>query len=133
MLHVHVKTRAGLDCRVMIDGLAVVIDEDTTFEPDILVECGPLPDRNSLVSSNPIIVVEVLSPGTRHIDKTAKLNAYAQVASIAHYLIIDPDKRVVVHHRREGENRFITALLRGGPLRLEPPGVEVAVEQLLPE
>lgn len=143
-IHVRIKSRtgfilqnaldtAGLDCAVMIDGLAVVIDQETTFEPDILVECGSPSDDNGVVSHNPIIVVEVLSPGTRHIDKTAKLNAYAQILSISHYLIIDPDKRVVVRHRREGENRFATTLLRAGRLRLEPPGIEVTVEHLLPE
>lgn len=124
--------KAGLDCRVLIDGPAIVIDEDATFVPDIVVDCGAKFDPNSLVSQRPVIIVEVLSPGTRHIDKIAKLNAYAQVASIAHYLIIDPDKRILVHQRRESENRFATALLRGGPLRLDPPGVEVSVEQLLP-
>lgn len=121
--------KAGLDCRVMIDGLAVDDDEDATFEPDILVACGPMPDRDSLFSNNPVIVVEVLSPGTRQIGK---LNGYAQVKSIAHYLIIDPDKRIAVHQRRQGEARFDTALAREGRLRLDPPGVELAVEQLLP-
>jgi Uma2 family endonuclease len=124
---------AGLDCRVLIDGPAIIVDEETAFVPDIVVDCGMKFDRNAIVAPNPIIVVEVLSPGTRHIDKIAKLNAYAQVRSIAHYLIIDPDKRVVVHQRRQGENRFDTALLHAGHLRLDPPGVDIAVEQLLPE
>jgi Uma2 family endonuclease len=141
-LHAYTKTEAGyaqrqavkaagLDCRVLIDGVAVVIDEDTTFQPDILVECGPMPDGDSLVSTQLVIVVEVLSPGTRHIDKIAKLHAYASVQSIRHYLIIDPDKRIVVHQRRIGETRFDTARLRSGRLLLDPPGIEVAVEQLL--
>ena len=42
----------------------------------------------------PIIVVEVLSPATRRIDTSDKLAGYFRVPSVAHYLIVDPDKPV---------------------------------------
>lgn len=54
--------RAGLPCYMLPDGMTVHIDDTTAHEPDALVNCGlKLPD-SALEVSNPIIVVEVLSP-----------------------------------------------------------------------
>jgi hypothetical protein len=33
-------------------------------------------------------------------DLRDKLRGYFRVASIQHYLIVDPDKRIVIHHAR---------------------------------
>ena len=54
---------------------------------------------------NPLILVQVLSPSTPHIDASAKLAGYFSLPSVAHYLIVDPDKPLVIHHaRREGDD-----------------------------
>ena len=64
--------RANLPCHVLPDGMAVRIDEYSAYEPDAQVYCGPrLPPDASEVAS-PLVVVEVLSPGTRSLDTGAK-------------------------------------------------------------
>ncbi len=55
----------GLPCEAFIDGLAIEIDARTTFEPDASVVCGPRRPDDTIVVSDPIIVVEVLSPEHR--------------------------------------------------------------------
>lgn len=121
---------AGLNCSMFTDGMTVPIDEQTAYEPDALVHCGePIPD-DSVVVSNPIIVVEVLSPGTRHVDTGAKLAGYFTLPSVAHYLIIDPERRLVVHHRREPEGAIGTQIIPSGSLHLSPPGIEFPVADL---
>jgi len=45
-------------------------------------------------------VVEVLSPGTKHIDKAAKLLGYFSIATVQHYLIVDTEKEMIIHHAR---------------------------------
>ena len=55
---------------------------------------------DSLEIPNPIIVVEVLSPSTVRMDTTTKLDGYFRVASVKHYLIVDPETRTVTHHKR---------------------------------
>jgi Uma2 family endonuclease len=42
----------------------------------------------------------VLSPSTAAIDHGLKLTAYFSLPSVEHYLILDPDRRVVIHHKR---------------------------------
>ncbi len=41
----------------------------------------------------PVVVVEILSPGTKTVDTTKKLEGYFKLASVRHYLIIDPIAR----------------------------------------
>ena len=65
--------RTGLPCHMLPDGVTVRVDETTAHEPDALVYSGKeLPD-DALETPNPVTVVEVLSPSTRHIDASAKL------------------------------------------------------------
>ena len=118
---------AGLPCEVLPDGPGVRIDDHTVYEPDALVFCGGAPPPNSMLIPNPVILVEVLSPTTSHHDTSAKLIGYFKLPSVAHYLIIDPDARTVTHYDRGGT----PSLLSAGPLRLDPPGLDVTVEDLL--
>ena len=37
---------------------------------------------------------------------------------------------MVVHHRRRGDGSIDTQLLSAGPLKLDPPGITVTVEEL---
>ena len=56
---------AGLPCTAYPDGMAVTIDDATTYEPDALVRCGPPLPGDAVTITDPVIVVEVLSPSTR--------------------------------------------------------------------
>lgn len=81
---------------------------------------------------NPVIVVEVSSPSTRRTDASEKLTGYFQVPSIHHYLMVDPDQRTVVHHRRAGDGTE-TAFVQDDTLVLDPPGLELPVASLFEE
>ena len=121
---------AGLSCYAVPDGATVRISPRTAFEPDALVYCGEKVGRDSLEVPNPVIVVEVLSPGTQMTDMRDKLRGYFTVASIHHYLIVDPEKQIVIHHARGAGDALQTRLLSAGQLRLDPPGLDIAVGSL---
>jgi Uma2 family endonuclease len=122
--------RARLPCHMLPDGMTVRVDQDTAHEPDALVYCGErLPDIVVEVA-NPVIVVEVLSPSTRHIDASAKLAGYFRVPSVRHYLIVDPDKQVLVHHARADGGTIATRIISDGTFLLDPPGIEVSVQEI---
>ncbi len=54
----------------------------------------------------PDLIVEVLSPRTRHLDKTVKLRAYEK-AGVSEYWLVDPDSRSVeVLHLDAGRRVF---------------------------
>jgi Uma2 family endonuclease len=120
----------GLPCRMLPDGMTVRIDDATAHEPDALVYCGPRLAPSSLEVPSPIIVVEVLSLTTRNIDATVKLAGYFRVPSVMHYLIIDPEKPLVLHHARNTDGTILTRIVNDGVIALNPPGIEIAVADI---
>lgn len=123
---------AGLRCHVLPDGITIKVDEYTPYEPDASVYCGEEIDDDAMILPNPLIVVEVLSPSTTHIDTGRKLTGYFRVESLQHYLIIDAEQRRIVRHSRGEGKRIDTEIFEGGDIRLDPPGISVAFEAILP-
>lgn len=118
--------RAGLLCRMFPDGMTVRISARTAFEPDALVVCPP-PPLDAIEIPNPVIVVEVLSPSTAADDHGVKLDGYFSLPSVEHYLILDPDRRVMIHHKRGQAGAIETRILRDGLVRFDPPGLEAEI------
>jgi Uma2 family endonuclease len=117
----------GLPCHVLPDGMTVRIDETTAYEPDALVYCGSKLPASALEVVNPMIVVEVLSPSSQHIDASFKLTGYFRLPSVAHYLIVDPDRPSAIHHARRSDDSILTRIVRDGLITLDPPGLELAL------
>jgi Uma2 family endonuclease len=121
---------AGAPCHVTKDGSIVRISATTAFEPDGVVYCGTRNELDTIEVLDPVIVVEVLSEGTEERDRGAKLAGYFSLPTVAHYLILDPERRSVDHHWR-GEGGVIeTRSVAEGPLRLDPPGLAFFAEGL---
>jgi Uma2 family endonuclease len=72
----------------------------------------------------------VLSASSATRDVRDKLVGYFRVPSVHHCLIVDPDRRIVVHHRRREADVIETRILADGVLSLAPPGLAVAVADL---
>jgi Uma2 family endonuclease len=119
-------------CRFVLDSAAVRIDARNSYQPDLMVYCGePLAD-SAVVVPNPVIVVEVLSPGNAVTDLRDKLQGYFRLASVHHYLILDSDKRLVIRHARGQADAVSTRILNEGTITLEPPGLSLPVVALFP-
>lgn len=122
--------RAGLSCEFLIDSAAVRIDRYQSYQPDGMVICGEPPSGGAIEVANPAIVVEILSPGNALKDMRDKLQGYFRVPSVQHYLIIDPDKTLVIHHARGEGDAVTTRMISEGSLALEPPGLTLPVATL---
>jgi Uma2 family endonuclease len=123
---------AGVPCQALLDSVGVRIDRHRSYQPDALVSCGvPVPDA-ALEATNPIVVVEVLSPSNAMKDLRDKLVGYFRVESIRHYVIVDPDNRLVIHHARGSDAIATRILSEGSSLKLDPPGLEMAVAEFFP-
>ncbi len=55
-------TAAGVPCQALPGG-ATVETGDSDYEPDAVVNCGEPMADDAVAAPNPVIVVEVLSPG----------------------------------------------------------------------
>ncbi len=107
----------------------IEVDADTDYEPDAVVNCGPRVPPDAVSATNPVIVVEVLSPRTQAVDTSDKLADYFRVPSIQHYLIVRARRREVIHHRRDGE-AIVSRVANLGSIRLDPPGIEIDVADI---
>ncbi len=122
--------RRGLPCHVLPDGMAMRVGACTVFEPDAMLYCGPKLPPDTLLVENPLVVVEVISPTTGRNDHTRKLAGYFNLPSVRHYLIVDPDDRLVVHHERREDGLVVSHILTQGATQLDPPRLELPLSEL---
>ena len=116
---------ADLPCTVYPDGMAVEIDDVTIYQPDAMVRCGPpLPD-DAIKVTDPVIVVEVLSPSTRARTSGAKLEDYFRLPSVRHYLMLKTENQTVIHYEREAGSTTVTRIVRSGSIVLDRPGIMI--------
>ena len=118
--------RAGLDCQAHPDGATIEIG-DCDYEPDAMVNCGQPIAHEAVAAPNPVIVVEVLSPGTASTDTGAKLAGYFSLPSIMHCLIVHPIRWSVTYRRRMKDG-ISTVVIVNGPIRLDPPGITTTID-----
>lgn len=93
-LRAHV-TQCGLG-ELYYAPLAVILDDTTIVEPDLVfvetARLGILTDRG--VEGPPTLVVEIISPYSRRIDRVRKLQLYARY-EVPYYWIVDPAQRTI--------------------------------------
>jgi Uma2 family endonuclease len=121
-------TLAGVPCQALPDG-ATVETGDSDYEPDALVNSGAPMADDAVAAPNPVTVVEVLSPGTASTDTGGKLADYFRVPSVAHYLIVHPTRRMVVHHQR-ADAGIDTRIVVNGPIAMDPLGIVITAEEI---
>ncbi len=125
---------AGLKNACFTDGVSLQTTPRNCREPDCMVAVGPLDgrDMDQLLIDDPLIVVEVVSPNSEDTDMVDKLAEYFALPTVAHYLVVWPKDGRIDHYGRNGIGGPSRTTLRvGDRLRLEPPGIEVAVAELL--
>lgn len=94
---------------------------DLSVLPDVVVRCGPI-ETGATSVSDPVVLAEVLSPGTAARDMFEKWEQYRQLPSLAHYLIVTRDKpRIEVKSRRSGD--WDGTVLEGFHKTLELPAL----------
>ena len=95
------------DCEPYSENIKVRAEEEVFYYPDILVTCeGEF--KNKYFCEEPILIVEVISPSTKQIDRREKLRAYQQMPSVQEYVIVEQEKISVEIHRRQPDGNWIT-------------------------
>jgi Uma2 family endonuclease len=92
------------------DALCMVYSSDRRLKlprgnylfPDLTVACGE--DSTSL-PTDPIVIIEVLSPATEERDRGTKLKAYKELSSLAEYVLVGSETQEIIVYRRESNWR----------------------------
>lgn len=124
-LNVHLK---GKKCVPFMESLKVYIDDSNYFYPDLVVDCGyddSLPDY----ASQPVMVVEVLSPSTRKFDLTTKFEQYKTLNSLQEYVLIEQSAMQVSVFRRS-QDWAVTHYFAGDGVVFESVGLSLPIEEI---
>ncbi len=81
--------------------------------PDVSVACSPIQEGSEDVITNPIVIVEVLSPSTADFDRGTKFNHYRQIPSLLEYLVFWQDEARVEQHTRTSEGLWLLRDISG--------------------
>jgi Uma2 family endonuclease len=90
----------GVPCRVASADTAVRTSIRGIRRPDVKVECAPV-ERSSYEAHAPRLIVEVLSPSTRQIDRIRKLEEYKRLPTLETIMFVEPNLSQVLLLRRE--------------------------------
>ena len=90
---------------VLYAPLDVILADDDVVQPDLVVVRDPAQLSSRGVEGAPFLVVEVISPGRAHYDRTVKAQRYA-ARGVPHYWIVDPEARRLEGFRLGGEGHY---------------------------
>ena len=124
-LNVHLK---GKKCVPFMESLKVYIDDSNYFYPNLVVDCDyddSLPDY----ASQPVMVVEVLSPSTRKFDLTTKFEQYIKIQSLQEYVLIEQSAMQVSVFRRN-QAWAVTHYFADDVVVLESIGLHLPIEEI---
>jgi len=104
----HTQLR-GRSCRPLNSDFRIeVLDTGATFYPDVSVACPPLelaPD-DEYALTNPVVLIEVLSPSTETNDRISKWLHYQHIPSLRDYVLIAQDKVRIEHYARRDDGSW---------------------------
>lgn len=102
--------------------------------PDVMVVAKPIelqPGRTDTIT-NPLLIAEVLSKGTKAYDRDEKFAAYRSIPSFQEYLLIDQYRVQVEQYSKTEANKWIFSEYSstGDRLTLTSVPVEISVADL---
>ena len=129
--YIDAALRSRRPCTVRTEaGIARPDRADTCYVADLAVTCRPH-QRGEQLIDEPILIVEILSPGTQRHDRQDKVPAYRRIVSVEEILLLDSESHYAEVLRRQG-GHWLTELVLGidGVLRLASVGLEIGMAEL---
>ncbi len=81
------------------------------------------------VVTDPVVIFEILSPGTERNDRITKNEEYRQTPSVRRYVMLEQDEPAATIFAREGD-RWVGTLLTGDAVLAMPEiGIEIPLAE----
>lgn len=130
LLRPHLR---GSSCRAFVSDMKVKVKTQKTdifYYPDIVVACDP-EDNERYFKSHPNLIIEVLSNGTKTIDKREKRLNYQTISSLQEYVLISQDEIKVEVYRQDVQGNWIREILgNGSELHLNSVGLTLSMADI---
>jgi Uma2 family endonuclease len=115
-------------CRTYQGGIRVQRSDDPRdtdkTRPDVVVRCGPGSTKTYI--TDPLVVVEVLSPTTIDVDRGPKLDFYKSLPTIRDIALVYQDQMRVEHYRRT-ESGFELEVLTKADQKLQFEAIDFGI------
>lgn len=98
------------------------------YLPDIVVNCDDDVNGNDKIAHSPVLIVEVVSKSTRHIDFLEKLNAYQKIPSLQEYVVVEQETKQV--HISRKSNHWQGQSYTEGNIYFESIGYSMTIEEI---
>jgi len=118
----------GKPCRVRGPTLKIEVMDRIRY-PDAFVYCTPVPSSETVIKE-PVVVFEVLSPGTSRTDRIEKLREFQATGSIQRYVILEQDSIAATVFARRGLDWDARVLTAGDVLRMPEIDVEIPLSDV---
>ena len=125
----------GKPCRVYSSDLRISTKvKNMIVYPDLSVVCGrprPIEDDRDTIS-NPVLIIEILSPSTRNRDRGLKAAEYRDMETLLEFLLIEQDRPSIEHWRKVADGHWdvLTVEQADAVLALESIGVDLPLEEV---
>jgi Uma2 family endonuclease len=119
---------ADRPCNVSVTELRLQIaPEGAYLYPDVMVVCEDDQTGVRDMITNPVLVVEVLSPTTERWDRVRKFGQYRRLKTLREYLLVSQDEMRIEWYTRRDDGEWVYREASGpdGICRLEQLGVEI--------
>lgn len=81
--------------------------------------------RNQL--TNPIVLIEILSPATERIDKIKKLEEYRSIDSLQEYIMFSQEEAKAEQYIKQQQDRWQNNIIIGLDKNIEFPSVNITL------
>jgi Uma2 family endonuclease len=113
------------NCAPFTSDLRIRTPHGDQFYPDVSVVCSPfeMHEGNKDVCTNPVVLVEVLSPSSANYDRGLKFVLYREIPSLKDYLIFHSDTVHVEHYSRQSNESWLLENHHGDDAVISLPSV----------
>ena len=120
---------SGSGCRALNPELRVHVPDSTAYYyPDASVVCGSpvFATKDRTTVTNPVLVVEILSPSSERYDRTSKFWNYQKLPSLQDYVLITQEApQVEVFSRHEASDQWLYKACKGLDALLHFPSLQL--------
>ena len=117
----------GGPCHAKTADQAARMARGNVRRPDVTIDCGPRRPE-SFESVAPAVFFEVLSPSTRRIDLLRNTNEYQQIASLKHFVMLEPGRVEALVFSRAPDGEWLAGeAVKGLDGALKLPGVGLSL------
>jgi Uma2 family endonuclease len=104
------------DCHGFESNMKLAIAKTNSYVyPDLMVVCGDieLAENTGDAITNPVLIIEVLSPSTESFDRGLKFAYYRSLPSLKEYVLVSQDEPQIEAYYKQDEKIWIYTVARG--------------------